>query len=339
MATKHEFMTNAIVENGKTAGFKHKTSSSSITSQKTDYDQTALVRAALYARTSSPNQRFNYSIDEQIACSRKYAEQRGWIVTHMFFDESERAETIDRPKFQLMLQKAKSGSFDVIIFWRIDRFCRSLVDLVSVERTLREYGVGLCSVSEYIDTSTSVGRFNFRSIGSVAELEAELIGERARMGLHALAKKHRWPNAQPPLGYERLSDGRLKVTREEANLVRKIARTYLDEKSMPHVAFFLNKEGVLTKKSKRWTASAVRDILTGEIYVGMYNVAGVRDYVQEYRILDDKTFLAVNKTRLRYKTKGNRKPSIPQDRKSEKIEKMFGKYFELLKGMNNGHPD
>ena len=312
-------------------GFTHEVSSSPTTSQSTD-DKTPLVRAALYARTSSPNQRFNYSIDEQIACGRKYAEQRGWIVTHMFFDESERAETIDRPKFQLMLQKAKSGSFDVIVFWRIDRFCRSLVDLVSVERTLREYKVALCSVTEYIDTSTSVGRFNFRSIGSVAELEAELIGERARMGLHALAKKHRWPNAHPPLGYERLSDGRLKVTRKEARLVRKIARMYLHEKSMPQVAFLLNKEGILTENSKQWTAATVRDVLTDEIYVGLYDVAGVRDYVQEYRILDDRTFLAVNETRLRYKTKGNGKPSIPEGRKSEKIEKMFGKYLELLKG-------
>jgi site-specific DNA recombinase len=316
----------------KIARLPHEISSNAAISQQTDYEQKLPVRAALYARTSSPNQRFNYSIDEQIACGQKYAEQRNWVVTHLFFDESERAETTDRPKFQLMLQKAKSGCFDVIIFWRIDRFCRSLVDLVSVERTLRENKVGLCSVTEYIDTSTSVGRFNFRSIGSVAELEAELIGERARMGMHALAKKHRWPNAHPPLGYERLSDGRLKVTQKEAKLVRKIARMYLHEKSMPHVAFLLNKEGILTKKGKQWTAATVRGVLADGIYSGTYALAGIKDFVQDYRILDDSLFLAVNQTRLRYKSKGNRKPSMPEDRKSEKIEKMFGKYFELLKG-------
>jgi site-specific DNA recombinase len=338
MATNHKFITPTIVENGNTAGSAHKVSSDSTPSQTEDHGQTSLVRAALYARTSSPNQRFNYSIDEQIACGRNYAEQRGWVVTHIFFDESERAETIDRPKFQLMLQKARSGSFDVIISWRIDRFCRSLADLVSVERALREHKVALCSVTEYIDTSTSVGRFNFRSIGSVAELEAELIGERARMGLHALAKKHRWPNAHPPLGYERLTDGRLKVTKKEAMLVQKIARMYLNEKSMPQAAFLLNKEGILTKKGKRWTAAAVREVLTDGIYVGIYDIASVRDYVPEYRILDDRTFLAVNETRLRYKTRGNGKPSVPKDRRSEKIEKMFGKYFELLKGMSNDNP-
>lgn len=319
----------------KTARLPLESSSNSTISQRTDINQTLLVRAALYARTSSPNQRFNYSIDEQIACGKKYAEQRGWIVTHVFFDESERAETIDRPKFQLMLQKARSGCFDVIVFWRIDRFARSLVDLVNVERTLREYKVGLCSVTEYIDTSTSVGRFNFRSLGSVAELEAELIGERARMGLHALARAHRWPNASPPLGYERLGDGRLKVTGKEAKLVRKVVSMYLNEKSMPQVAFLLNKEGIQTKNGKQWTAATVRDILTDDIYIGIYDVAGVRDYVQEYRILEDGTFLAVNETKLRYKTKGNKKPSVSQDRKSQKIEKMFRKYLGLVKGKNN----
>jgi site-specific DNA recombinase len=322
-----------------TARCAHEALTDSTIPQNTNNHQAGPVRAAIYARTSSPNQRFNYSIDEQIACCKKHAEQRGWIAQYLFIDESERAETADRQKFQLMLQRAQSGCFDVIIFWKLDRFCRSLADLVNTEKVLREHRVALCSVTEYIDTTTSVGRFNFRTLGSVAELEAELIGERARMGLHALAKKHKWPNAHPPIGYERSMDGRLRVNKEETELVRRIFLMYLKEKSMPQVAFTLNNEGVLTKKGRRWTAAAIRDILTDEIYVGIYDVAGVRDYVQEYRILDDGTFLAINETRLRYKTKGNKKPSVSEDRKSEKIEKMFGKYFELLKGIYNDNPN
>jgi len=339
MAKKHKFITKAIVETGKTPGFTHEVSSNSASSQTNDYGEMPLVRAALYARTSSPNQRFNYSIDEQIACGQKYAKQRGWIVTHIFFDESERAETIDRPKFQLMLQKAKSGCFDVIIFWRIDRFCRSLVDLVNLEKALREYKVGLCSVTEYIDTSTSVGRFNFRSLGSVAELEAELIGERARIGLHGLAKLHKWPNPHPPLGFTRLDDGVLKIEKEEAKIVRKVFALYLQERSMDHVAFLLNKKDLRTKKGKKWSAVAVSDVLRDEIYVGIYNVAGVRDYVKEYKIIDDDAFMKVKDIRLRYERRGTPRPLIPADRKSEKIQKVFGKYIELIKGLKNGKID
>jgi len=289
------------------------------------------VLAAIYARTSSPNQRFNYSIREQVNSCWKHCNQRGWIVKYVFIDECESGGTIERPKFQQMLEKAKDGRFEVIVFWKLDRFCRSLVDLVNIERTLRELNVGLCSVTEYIDTTTSVGRFNFRSIASVAELERELIGERARLGLHALAKEHKWPNPHPPLGYERSSEGLLKVKEDEATLVRRIFEMYLRERSMPHVAFQLNKESILTKKGKKWNAMSVKDVLTDGIYVGMYNVAGVRDYIEEYRILGDDVFVMANETRLRYRRKGAKRPPMPEDRKMAKINKMFDMYSELLK--------
>ena len=291
----------------------------------------SIIRAAIYARISSSNQKNNYSINEQIACCRKYINQRGWTTNYLFFDEAEGGSTIERPKFQSMLERAKSGCFDVIVVWKLDRFCRSLVDLVNVEKALRDCGVSLCSVTEFLDTTSTIGRFNFRTIGSVAELEREIIGERARMGLHALAKLHKWPNPHPPTGYKRSNDGRLKVKEREAKLVRRIFGMYLHEESMPQVAFTLNKEGILTKNGKKWTAAAVRDVLTDEIYIGIYDVAGIRDYVEEYRILKDTVFIATNETRLRYKKKGARKPLIPRDRKSAKIEKMFEKYFELLK--------
>ena len=272
-----------------------------------------IIRAAIYARISSLNQKFNYSINEQIDCCQKYIEQRGWITKYLFYDECERAKTMDRTKFQLMVEKAKLGCFDVIVFWKIDRFCRSLADLVNVERTLRECGVSLSSVTEFIDTTTSVGRFNFRSVGSVAELESEIISERARLGLNGLAKAHKWPNDHPPLGFERTKSGHLKT------------------KSMGQVAFKLNKLSILTKKGLKWTASAVRAILVNKIYVGFYNVAGVKDYVEEYRIVEDNVFEKVNALRLRYRSKNSARPEMPKDRKKVKVEKMFGTYLQLLK--------
>ena len=308
MAIKHESMTANTVEKSKS------------------------ILAAIYARTSSPNQRFNYSIKEQISSCWNYCNQRSWQVRFVFIDESEFGGTVDRPKFQQALERARAGDFDVIVFWKLDRFCRSLVDLVNVERSLRELNVDLCSVTEYIDTTTSVGRFNLRSIGSVAELERELIGERARLGLHALAKEHKWPNPHPPIGYERSSDGKLVVKEDEAGLVRRIFEMYLKEKSMPQVAFKLTKEGILTKRGRKWNAASVRGVLTDGVYVGIYSVAGVRDYVEEYRILEDSLFIMASETRLRYEREEGRRPPMPRDRKKAKIEKMFGKFSDLMRG-------
>jgi len=293
-------------------------------------DEASSVSAALYARTSSPNQKHNYSIGEQVERCWKYCEQRGWEVHYTFIDECESGGTIERPKFQLMLENAKTGKFNVIVFWKLDRFCRSLVDLVNMERKLREWNVSLCSVTEYIDTTTSVGRFNFRNLASVAEFEREIIGERARMGLHALAKKHLWPNPHPPLGYNKTSDGRLAINPEEAILVKRIFTMYLETKSMPQVAYELNQVRIFTKKMKRWNARAIHNILKNGIYVGRYSVAGFSDYVEDYVILQKDLFDKVTKTRLRYKRGHARRPPMPKERKLSKIDIVFDRYQQFL---------
>jgi site-specific DNA recombinase len=287
--------------------------------------------AAIYARTSSPNQKFNYSIREQVRQCWDFCIRRGWVVKYVFTDEAQSGGTVERPKFQLMLERAKEGEFNVIVFWKLDRFCRSLVDLVNIERMLRKWNVGLCSTTEYIDTTTPVGRFNFRNLASVAELERELIGERARLGLYALAREGKWLNPHPPIGYDKDEEGHLKVNQAEAEIVKKIFQLYLEHKSMAHVAYLLNREGIKTKKGKEWNARAVKDVLTNRLYVGDYTVAGANLHIEEYRIIDDATFNAAQK--LRTTTKSER-PPMPLDRKTEQIEKFIARYLQTLKRYN-----
>lgn len=294
--------------------------------------QTKSVFAAIYTRTSS---RSNFSIKEQINQCWKFCRDRGWTVGYVFVDECQSGGSVERPKFQLMLEKAKTGEFQVIVFWKLDRFCRSLVDLVNVERSLRHWGIGLCSTSEFIDTTSSVGRFNYRNLASVAELEREIIGERARLGLSALAREHRWPNAHQPVGYDKREDGKLVINEGETKLVKRIFKMYIREKSMPQVAFELNREEITTKKGGKWNARAVRGVLTNKVYVGEYKVAGVEDYIKEYKIVGEGLFKRANEIRLRYLNGRAKRPPMPEDRKASKIEKMFNKYREFLQGLKH----
>ncbi len=294
--------------------------------------------AAIYARTSSPNQRCNYSIDEQVNQCWIYCDKRGWSVNYVFIDECQSGKNVERTKFQLMLEKAKLGKFKVITFWKLDRFCRSLADLVNIERTLRQWGVELCSVTEYIDTTSSVGRFNYRNLASVAELEREMIGERARLGLYALAREHKWPNPHPPLGYDKDEDGGLVINERESNLVHRIFEMYIREKSMPQVAFELDVEDIPTKNGGKWSARAVRGILTNGIYLGKYRVAGIEDNIEKYRIVSDEIFEKARETMLRYKLGNFKRPPMPEERKKAKIEKLFNKYQEFLKGLEQESP-
>lgn len=283
--------------------------------------------AAIYARTSSPSQRFGYSIDEQVRRCWKQCERAGWEVKYVFSDEAESGRNTDRPKFQTMLEKAESGETDVVVFWKLDRFCRSLVDLVKIEERLNEWGVALQSVTEYIDTTSAVGRFNFRNLASAAELETDLTSQRVQMGMFGMAQDGKWPNDTPPLGYDKDADGTLSVCVAEKETVERICRLYLQEKSMPQVAFLLNESGIKTKQGKDWCRQSVRKVLSNELYIGIYQVAGFEKYIEEYQIISDELFEAVTETRYRFKNKSQK---MDPSRKKSKAQRICSQYQQSL---------
>lgn len=287
------------------------------------------VIAAIYARVSSYQQKFNYSIEEQIELCRERCRIMGWKVKYIFKDEAVSGATTERPMFQKMLERAEAGDFDVIVFWKLDRFCRSLVDLINIEKKLKECGVALHSVTEQIDTTTPVGRFNFRNLASAAELERDLIRERARMGMHALARKLLWPNKEPPFGYTKDKEGRLKIEEREARWVRWIFKRYLEVKSLTQLAYELNKLGVKTRKGKKWSVPSVKNVIDNEIYTGVYRVAGVEKKVEEYKIIEEELFSKVQEIRekFRYRKKGR---TSNEERKLVTIERIFNEYLALL---------
>jgi|SRR5215210_4302404 DNA invertase Pin-like site-specific DNA recombinase len=88
-----------------------------------------------------------------------------------------------RPGLAMALEVARAG--DVLTVWRLDRLGRSLHDLILLGRKLDEMGIGLMSVQEKIDTSSSGGRLVFHMFGALAEFERNLVRERTQAGLNA----------------------------------------------------------------------------------------------------------------------------------------------------------
>ena len=95
----------------------------------------------------------------------------------------------ERPGLALALEVARVG--DTLIVWRLDRLGRSLHDLILLARKLEEAGVGLMSVQEKIDTSSSGGRLIFHMFGALAEFERNLVRERTQAGLTAARARGR----------------------------------------------------------------------------------------------------------------------------------------------------
>ena len=288
------------------------------------------LTAAIYARTSSAQQRHGYSIDEQVNQCWQRAEHLGWTVSHVFRDEEVSGKDTDREMFQKMLSRAEEGWFDVVLVWKLDRFSRSLIHAVELERELREWGVGLHSVTEMIDTTTPTGRFNFRNISSASELERELIKERTQMGLQALAKQGKWPNDDPPLGYERAQDGKLEIVPEEACLVRFIFGRYIEVKSMPKVAEELHARESDIRDSE-WTPYAVGKVLKNKLYTGEYAVAGVEKFIEEYQIIKTEDFEQTTEVRTRFQRQESaERPEMAKKRKNQLVQNVVDQYMSYL---------
>ena len=88
-----------------------------------------------------------------------------------------------RPGLEKVKEQLRAG--DTLVVWRLDRLGRSLRDLIGWMTYLEEEKVGLSSLHEAIDTTTTSGKLTFHLFGALAEFERSLIRERTQAGLAA----------------------------------------------------------------------------------------------------------------------------------------------------------
>lgn len=294
-------------------------------------DEGESLRAAVYARTSSNSRAHGYSLDEQVKRAVNRCQSLGWEVVFVYRDEAESGKDTDRPMFQTMLDAAKKQAFDVVVFWKLDRFSRSLMHAVQLEEELREFDVYLYSVTEQIDTTSATGRFNFRNLASAAEFERDMIKQRTRIGINGMAEEHKWPNDDPPLGYTLTEQNRLSIDDKQRDLVVDIFGMYVEERSMPEVASRLNDRGITTTDDGEWTTRAVGDVLRNDIYRGVYELGDVTEHVPEYQIIDDETFNRVHEIRMRFQQQEDAsRPAMPTTRKERIVYDIRDRYQEYV---------
>lgn len=142
------------------------------------------IRCALYARQSTAEQQ---SIPAQLEALREYAIRRGWDVVQEVADIRSGAK--QRPKREALMAAARARQLDAIVVMKLDRWGRSLTDLVASLQELTDLGVAFVSVSDSIDLSTAAGRALAGMLSVFASFERDLIIERTRLGMQH-AKKH-----------------------------------------------------------------------------------------------------------------------------------------------------
>jgi putative DNA-invertase from lambdoid prophage Rac len=142
------------------------------------------LRVGIYARVSTAEQQ---TLPMQIAAMREYAERRGWTVTTSIEDVGSGAK--QRPKRQELITLAKRRQIDVILVWRLDRWGRSVTDLIGTLQELTAIGVGFVSITESLDLTTPSGRALAGMLAVFAEFERDILRERVKAGIMQARKR------------------------------------------------------------------------------------------------------------------------------------------------------
>ena len=249
-----------------------------------------LIRAALYARVSTEEQKENHSIAAQLELLRKHSSQNEYEIAEEYVDGGFSGTSMERPAFQKLLRDAALGKFQLILVYRVDRFFRNNKALLTVTDDLEKLGVSIRSITEPFDTSTYLGRFTLSLHGSLAQLERDTFLERSRIGRLRRAKEGHYWGSLAKFGYDYDSEaGNLVINEKETKVVVLIFRLYNEtDSSLVKVTRRLRKLGLRTKEGKEFQGCTVHDILRDGAYTGKWyaNRFEEKDKVRKLRPRD-----------------------------------------------------
>jgi site-specific DNA recombinase len=228
-------------------------------------------------------------LDNQREAAEAYVKSQqgeGWeILADRYDDGGFTGGNMDRPALQRLLADIEAGKVDRVVVYKIDRLSRSLLDFAKLADFLETHHVSIVSVTQQLDTSTSMGRLTMNMLLSFAQFEREMVSDRTRDKMHAARRRGKWTGGTPRLGYDVAPEGgKLLVNKEEAGQVKAIFGLYAENPSLVTVSQELNHRGWkrkswTTKDGSRheggpWDAANLRRILTDPIYAGMMPLGG-----------------------------------------------------------------
>jgi putative DNA-invertase from lambdoid prophage Rac len=139
---------------------------------------TKMFRAGLYARVSTKDQQ---TLAMQNRAMREYAARRGWTIAMQVREVNSGAA--EREAREKLLEAARRREIDAVLVCRLDRWGRSVTDLLVTLQELEHLGVGFVSLTEALDLTTPAGRAMAGLLAVFAEFEREILRERTRAGL------------------------------------------------------------------------------------------------------------------------------------------------------------
>lgn len=229
-----------------------------------------MIRVASYCRVSTDKEDQANSFDAQQRYFKEYIDrQLGWELYRVYADEGiTGTSTQKRVQFNKMVQDAYAGKFELIITKEISRFSRNILDTISYTRDLRAIGVGVLFMTENLNTMNPESEMLLTFMGTIAQEESRRTSIRVKWG-QTRQMEQGVVFGPSLLGYD-VTDGKIRIDPDEADLVRLIFRQYgVEKKGTSAIARNLREAGCRTHTGNTdWSASHIIKILRNEKYVG-----------------------------------------------------------------------
>lgn len=272
------------------------------------------LKVAIYIRVSTKWQIDKDSLPLQREDLPKYAELVLGITNYEIFEDAGySAKNTDRPAYQRMIARLRTGEFSHVLVWKIDRISRNLLDFASMYQELKDYGITFVSKNEQFDTSSAMGEAMLKIILVFAELERNMTSERVKAVMLSRASNGEWNGGKIPFGYNYDKENReFSINEAEATIIKSIYEQYEQVQSLLVVARSLNERGIHTRRGQNWTPTTVSIILKNPFYVGLYRY----NYHDESRGNSDCRYL---KPESEWIVTENHHPAIIENEKWERV--------------------
>ena len=267
-----------------------------------------MKKGVIYARYSSERQN-EQSIVGQVDICKKWASDNDIEIITTYYDEALTGKTDKRPDFQRMIKDAKSGMFDYIIVYKLDRFARNRYDSAIYKAQLKKHGVKVMSAMEKIADGPE-GIILESVLEGMAEFYSANLAQNVLRGMHQKAEQGKYMGGTIPLGYKVDKDKNYIIDENSAFIVKQIYERYADGYTVKEICQELNGAGHKSSTGHAFTYNSLHRLLTNPKYIGRYEYLGIVLEDAIPRIIDDETFekvqqrIKLNK-RMPARAKGN----------------------------------
>ena len=230
------------------------------------------LRVAAYCRVSTDTDEQATSYDVQVEHYTEYIKKNPtWEFAGIYADDGiSGTNTKKREEFNRLIDDCMGGRIDMIVTNSISRFARNTLDCLNYIRKLKDMNIPVYFEKEGINTLDAKGEVLLTIMASLAQQESQSLSQNVRLGL-----QYRYQQGKVQictnrfLGYDKDEEGKLIINPEEAEVVRRIFREYLEGRSYYDIGKGLTADGIKTAAgSDFWLASTLRKILRNEKYIG-----------------------------------------------------------------------